>query len=77
LTIPIKSNLPEILKSRTYSLLKKQQGTFPFCEGCTINCYFDPSFLYKLDRYFLLSLISKVKYGIDKYIHRATVIRHL
>lgn len=68
LTIPIKSNLSEILKTRTYRLLRKQQGTFPFCEGCTINCYFDPSFLYKPDRYFWLSLTSKLKYGLDKYL---------
>ena len=68
LTIPIKSNLHEILKSRTYRLLRKQQGTFPFCDGCTINCYFDPSFICKIDRYFWLSMASKFKYTIDKYI---------
>jgi len=68
LAIPIKFNLPEILKSQTWHLLKKQQGTFPFCDGCTINCYFDPSFLYKLDRFFLLSLASKFKYGFDKFL---------
>lgn len=68
LAIPIHSNLPKILKSQTYRLLKKQQGTFPFCEGCTINCYFDPSFLYKIDRYFWLSMISKLKYGYDKFM---------
>ncbi len=67
LAIPIKSNLHQILKSQTYCLVKKQQGTFPFCQGCTINCYFDPSFLYKIDRYFWLSLASKLKYGFDKY----------
>lgn len=67
LAIPIKSNLPDILKSQTYLSLKNQQGTFRFCGGCTINCYFDPSFLYKLDRYFWLSLASKIKYGVDKY----------
>ena len=69
LAIPIKNNLKQIRKSHTIKLFKKQQGTFPFCEGCTINCYFDPSFLYKIDSYFWLSLISKIKYGVDKYIH--------
>jgi MoaA/NifB/PqqE/SkfB family radical SAM enzyme len=68
LAIPVQSNLTKILKSQTYRLLKKQQGTFPFCDGCTINCYFDPSFLYKLDQYFWLSIWSKLKYTIDKYI---------
>lgn len=68
LAIPIQSNLPEILRSQTYRSFKRQQGTFPLCDGCTINCYFDPSFLYKLDRFFWLSLASKLKYGFDKYI---------
>ena len=68
LSIPIKNNLKQIRKSQMIKLFKKQQGTFPFCEGCTINCYFDPSFLYKIDSYFWLSLISKIKYGVDKYI---------
>lgn len=67
LSIPIRSIIKQILHSQTYKLLKKQQGTFPFCDGCTINCYFDPSFLYKLDRFFWLSLASKFKYGFDKY----------
>jgi len=68
LSIPIRSNIKQILHSQTYKLLKKQQGAFPFCDGCTINCYFDPSFLYKLDRFFWLSLASKFNYAFDKYI---------
>lgn len=68
LKIPIHSNINQIIKSKTYKLLKKHQGTYPFCEDCTINCYFDPSFLYKFDRYFWLSIYSKLKYGFDKYI---------
>ena len=68
LAIPIRSNIKQILYSQTYKLLKKQQGTFPFCDGCTINCYFDPSFLYRMDRYFWLSIASKLKYGFDKFI---------
>ena len=68
LAIPIRSNIKHILYTQTYKLLKKQQGTFPFCDGCTINCYFDPSFVYKMDRYFWLSMVSKIKYGFDKFI---------
>ncbi len=48
--------------------LKNIQGKYPFCQQCTVNCYFDPSFLYKLDAYFWLSLVSKFKYGFDKYV---------
>lgn len=68
--IPLKNDLIQVVQSQTYQSLKRHQGTFPFCHGCTINCYFDPSFLYKLDRYFWLSLISKTKYTVDKYLSR-------
>ncbi|MBC8182637.1 radical SAM protein [candidate division KSB1 bacterium] len=68
LAMPIKDNLKQVRKSKMAKLFKKQQGTYPFCEGCTINCYFDPSFLYKIDSYFWLSLRSKIKYGIDKFL---------
>lgn len=68
LALPIRNNLKQIRKSRMIKMFKKQQGKFPFCDGCTINCYFDPSFLYKIDSYFWLSMISKLKYGFDKYI---------
>ena len=68
LALPIKDNLKQVRKSKMVRLFKKQQGTYPFCEGCTINCYFDPSFLYKIDYYFWLSLRSKMKYGFDKFL---------
>lgn len=66
--MPIQSKLARMLQSPLYQKMKKRQGQFVFCQNCTINCYFDPSFLYKLDRYFLLSLLSKAKYGFDKYL---------
>jgi len=66
--LPIQADLTGILNSARYQQIKKKQGKFSFCKGCTINCYFDPSFLYKLDRYFFLSLASKAKYGFDKYL---------
>ena len=34
----------------------------------TIACYFDPSFHYKIDALFGLSLWSKARHGFDKYI---------
>lgn len=66
--IPIKMNLREIITGSSYKREKELQGRHSFCEGCTINCYFDPSFLYKIDEYLLLSLFSKAKYGFDKYV---------
>ena len=46
----------------------QKQGKYEFCRGCTINCYFDPSFLYKKDGLFIRSLMAKAKYAYDKYL---------
>lgn len=68
--IKIEGNLTTIFESELFRHYLKKQGRFSFCENCTINCYFDPSFLYKPDAYFALSLLSKAKYALDKYVKR-------
>lgn len=45
----------------------KNQGVYPFCKGCHINCYFDPSFVYLRNALFLMSLAAKLKYAYTKY----------
>jgi len=45
-----------------------RQGAFSFCEGCHINCYFDPSYQYIKNKYFLLSLASKWSYAWTKHV---------
>jgi MoaA/NifB/PqqE/SkfB family radical SAM enzyme len=37
--IKIDGSLEEILAGGRVSSLRAKEGTFPFCEGCTINCY--------------------------------------
>lgn len=66
--IPLNSNLEQIYKSKVIKYFQRTQGKFSFCENCTINCYFDPSFLYRVDDLFWQSLMSKIKYGFDKFI---------
>ncbi len=66
--IPIDRPLKDIIGGELWSQARAQQGRHHFCDGCTINCYFDPSFLYKLDRYFVDSLRSKIKYSWYKYL---------
>ncbi len=66
--IPINNNLLEIYQSEIVKHFKRMEGRFSFCQGCTISCYFDPSFTYGIDTYFLLSQLSKVKYTVDKYL---------
>lgn len=46
----------------------KRQGTYSFCEGCHINCYFDPSYTAMKNRYFLHSTGAKFKYSLIKYL---------
>jgi len=71
---PIQGKLVEVVKSPGYQQLKKSEGAFRFCQGCAVNCYLDPSFMYRADRYFVLSLLSKTKYVFDKYLR--TWLRH-
>ena len=68
--IPINNSLTSLYHSKTINHFKKKEGRFSFCDGCTISCYFDPSFTYGVDDYFLLSQLSKLKYCYDKFIRR-------
>ncbi|MFO7891578.1 MAG: radical SAM protein [bacterium] len=70
--IPINNNLRSLMNSKTLNYFRKREGRFSFCKGCSISCYFDPSFTYGADDYFLLSQLSKIKYGIDKYIRTSS-----
>lgn len=68
--IPIQNQLYQIFKTGRLGTFQKKEGRYSFCENCTISCYFDPSFTYGIDDYFLLSQISKAKYAWDKYVRR-------
>jgi MoaA/NifB/PqqE/SkfB family radical SAM enzyme len=70
LKIPIEKSLQKILGTPEYRKYYQRQGQFDFCDGCSINCYFDPSFIYKMDRYLILSLFAKAKYLWDKKVRR-------
>jgi MoaA/NifB/PqqE/SkfB family radical SAM enzyme len=48
-------------------LALEEQGTYPFCEGCHINCYFDPSYNYYFNSLFLKSFAAKLSYALRKY----------
>ena len=67
-SVPIDRNLFQAFNSPQRHRFLHTQGRHSFCQGCTINCYFDPTFLYRFDRFFIDSQVSKIKYGIDKYL---------
>jgi len=66
--IPISKTIKEIRDSEKYNYFRKMEGRFDFCEGCTVNCYFEPSFAFPTNLYAFASLTSKFKYGYNKLI---------
>lgn len=66
--VPIDKPLREIRKSDIISYYKKMEGRFDFCNGCTVNCYFEPSFAFPTTKYGLVSLPSKIKYSYHKLV---------
>jgi len=67
-TIPIDKPIKEIRQSEKINYYKKMEGRFDFCEGCTVNCYFEPSFAFPTNYYAITSLTSKFKYSYNKLI---------
>jgi MoaA/NifB/PqqE/SkfB family radical SAM enzyme len=66
--IKIDRSIKEIRSSKKYKNYQKMEGRFDFCEGCTVNCYFEPSFAFPTNSYAVASLTSKFKYGFNKLV---------
>jgi MoaA/NifB/PqqE/SkfB family radical SAM enzyme len=66
-SIPVAGSLEKACRSSLRRWYEKRQGSFDFCEGCTINCYFDPSFEYHLDKLMVSSLSGRAKYAWLRY----------
>lgn len=64
--IPIQDNLFELYHSERVRLLRKLEGRLPACQGCTINCYMQPSFTTHFSRYWMLAAPSALKYNYLK-----------
>jgi MoaA/NifB/PqqE/SkfB family radical SAM enzyme len=62
------TDLADMRRDRWFSDMQKMQGRYAACEGCAINCYFDPSFSYVPDRLFLASVSAKIRYSWYKYL---------
>lgn len=54
-----RSSLDELWRSPPVQEKRKKEGSWDFCQGCTIWCYFEPSFYWPPDRYFFLHMKSK------------------
>ncbi len=67
-SIKIEDSISEIFKTEKYREYLKMEGRFDFCKGCTVNCYFEPSFAFPTNQYAIASLSSKFKYGFNKLV---------
>jgi len=61
--IPIENGLEKLYKSKKIQEMIAMEGKYDACEGCTINCYMQPSFAVKYTKYFRMSLPSTLKYN--------------
>lgn len=67
-SIEIGESLRRCLGNNLRKNVEQNQGRYPFCAGCHINCYLDPSYMYKKDAFFINSAISKLYYIFKKYL---------
>ncbi|MCU0429398.1 MAG: radical SAM protein [Cytophagaceae bacterium] len=63
---PIENKLFERWKSQEVQDQILLEGKLPGCQGCTINCYMQPSFAVEINRYFFKALPSTLKYNYWK-----------
>ncbi len=61
------SNLDQLWLSMHVQEKRKMEGAWDFCQGCTIWCYFETSFLWPPDKYFWLNLRSKGSWVLEKF----------
>lgn len=67
--LPIQGNLYDLWHSDTVKRHQRLEGRHEVCRGCTINCYFEPSFATTpTSSYFWQSLPSKMHYSWTKFV---------
>jgi len=62
----IQGNLYNLYQSKEVEEQIEMEGKLPACEGCTINCYMQPSFAVEVTKYFWKALPSTLKYNLHK-----------
>lgn len=63
---PILGELEKLYHSGEVQQQIATEGRLPACEGCTINCYMQPSFTVETSKYFWKSWPSTIKYNNTK-----------
>ncbi|SMD36351.1 Radical SAM superfamily enzyme, MoaA/NifB/PqqE/SkfB family [Reichenbachiella faecimaris] len=72
-SFPINGNLASLYHSTDVQNQIATEGKLQACEGCTINCYMQPSFSVETSKYFWKSLPSTFKYNWVKGTWRQLV----
>ena len=62
----INNKLFELYHSKEVRAIIAQEGKLAACEGCTINCYMQPSFAVEINKYWFKALPSTLKYSREK-----------
>ena len=62
----INNNLIELRNSEKSKYYIANEGRLPGCEGCTVNCYMQPSFSVNVNKYWVDALPSTLKYNMLK-----------
>jgi len=62
-SFPIDNNLRVLYHSDEVQKLVALEGRLPACQGCTINCYMQPSFAVEVNKYWFKALRSTIKYN--------------
>ena len=65
-SFPIDNNLYQLYTSAEVQQMISREGRYPECEGCSINCYMQPSFAVEMNRYWWKALPSTIKYNYIK-----------
>lgn len=65
----INGGLYDLWRSDKVQELIKMEGKWEKCQGCTVNCYMEPSFTYELNKWFFRSLKSTLKYSLEKWVY--------
>lgn len=64
--IPLDDNFERLFHSRKWRQMQEEVGRFSFCDGCRNLCYLHPSFMYRFDRLFVLSVFSDIRYAKER-----------
>lgn len=66
---PLEEGLPQVWEKEEVKEGRARAGREQACQGCTVNCYMEPSMAVEVDRHWRISLRSTVKYALEKWVY--------